>query len=282
MQDAAAIPASMKNAPRQTNAGTRPSRRIRFSKAAHGADNWQAEYSLSKHLPLQTIGVFCRLTYQSARRISLFILGLKTVRLPLARSMITAFVAILAVPPALAQERPPAMPARDVTVTYKVDETPPTVDTVAWLASEGRIRTDGRSLINRVAHIIDTRSGNVVVLVDADRTYHDLGRMAAVMTQDIVLIRLDRKITREGVDTVAGHACTVWRIETDDGNDPDEARRACITADGVPLRLIEGSGADASTLYVATRVTYGPQDPARFQRPADYRPIGAVPAAPRR
>lgn len=173
------------------------------------------------------------------------------------------------------------MPTRDVVVTYKVDDTPPTVDTVAWLASQGRIRTEGRSLINRVVHIIDTRSGGVVVLVDADRTYHDLGKMAAVMTQDIILVRPDTKLTREGTDTVAGQACTVWRIEAQEDS-PDEARRACITADGVPLRLVEGSGAEASTLYVATRVTYGPQDPARFQRPADYRPLAAVPAAPRR
>jgi hypothetical protein len=174
------------------------------------------------------------------------------------------------------------MPTRDVAVTYKVDDAPPTIDSVAWLSSEGRIRTEGRSLINRVVHIIDTRGGGVVVLVDADRTYHDLGRMAAVMTQDIVLVRTDTKMTREGVDTVAGQACTVWRIEPQGESSPEDARHACITADGVPLRLVEGSGADASTLYVATRVTYGPQDPARFRRPADYQPLAGMPTSPRR
>ena len=46
----------------------------------------------------------------------------------------------------------------------------------------------------------------------------------------------------------------------------------------MPLRLVEGSGADATTLYAATRVAYGPQDPARFRVPAGYRPLaGASP-----
>jgi hypothetical protein len=183
---------------------------------------------------------------------------------------------------ASAQDRPPAMPTRDVVVSYKVDDTPPTVDTVAWSASEGRIRTEGRSLINRVAHVIDTRGGGVTVVVDAERTYHDLGRMAEVMTQDIIPARPSAKLAREGTDTIAGHSCTVWRIEADGDSGADEARRACITADGVPLRLTEGTGADASTLYVATRVTYGPQDPGRFRVPPGYRPLSAEAPARRR
>lgn len=183
---------------------------------------------------------------------------------------------------ASAQDRPPAMPTRDVVVSYKVDDTPPTVDTVAWLVSEGRIRTDGKSLMNRVAHLIDTRSGGVTVVVDADRTYHDLGRMAEVMTQDIILARPSSKLVKEGADTVAGQACIVWRIETEGDSSPEDARRACITADGVPLRLVEGSGAVASTLYVATRVTYGPQDPSWFRVPAGYQPLSAQAPSRRR
>ncbi len=180
-----------------------------------------------------------------------------------------------------AQERPPAMPTRDVAVSYKVDDAPPTVDTVAWLASEGRIRTEGKSLINRVAHLIDTRGGGVVAVVDADRTFHDLGRVAAVMTRDVVPVQPAAKLTKEGADSVAGHPCTVWRIEPEGEAGADEARRACITADGVPLRLVEGSGADASTLYVATRVAYGAQDPARFRVPAGYQPLSSGASSPR-
>lgn len=182
--------------------------------------------------------------------------------------------------PAAAQDRPPAMPTRDVVVTYKVDPAPPNTDTVAWLVSEGRIRTEGRALTQRVAHLIDMRSGGVTAVLDAYRTYHDLGRMAAAMTGDYVFARSGLRLTREGSDKVAGYACTVWRVEEPD-TAPEDAKHACITADGVPLRLIEGSGAEATTQYEATRVTYAPEDPARFRVPEDYRPLEA-PGLPRR
>lgn len=182
-------------------------------------------------------------------------------------------VAASALHPALAQDRPLAMPTRDVVVSYEVDPTPPTVESVAFLASEGRIRTEGQSLINRVVHLIDTRGGGVVAVVEGDQTYHDLGKMASVMTQDILPIHAGDKLTREGTDRVAGQACTKWRIEPEGESSDEEVRHACVTADGVPLRLQEGSGSDAMMLYVATEVRYGAQDPARFRVPPGYKPL---------
>lgn len=203
-------------------------------------------------------------------------------RLAALRPLLALSLAVGAPSLAAAQSRPPAMPSRDVVVAYQVENAGPTVDTVAWLVAEGRIRTDGKGFSNRVTHLIDTRGGGVVAYVDATRSYQDLGRMAEVMTQDIVLARPASRLVREGADTVAGHQCTVWRIDGEGGSSPDEARRACITADGVPLRLVEGTGADASTLYVATRVTYGAQDPARFRVPDGYQPLSAGTPARRR
>ena len=66
------------------------------------------------------------------------------------------------------------------------------------------------------------------------------------------------------------------------GSSPDDVRRACITEDGVPLRLVEGTGADAETLYEATEVSYGAQDPAQFRVPAGYQSLSAGAPAPRR
>ncbi|WP_207540891.1 hypothetical protein [Sabulicella rubraurantiaca] len=173
------------------------------------------------------------------------------------------------------------MPTRDVAVRYQVPNAPPTTDSVAWLVSEGRVRTEGRALTQRVVHVIDTRSGNVTAVLDADRTYHDLGRMASTMMQDHSFARPGIRLTREGSDRVAGHACTVWRVQAQ-GSDPGEVRRACITEDGVPLRLVEGTGSDAETLYEATQVTYGPQDPARFRVPQGYQPLNTGAPARRR
>ena len=183
--------------------------------------------------------------------------------------------------PATAQQQPPAMPSRDVAVRYKVPNSPPTTDRVAWLVAEGRLRTEGRALTRRVTHLIDTRSGQVTALLDSERTFHDLGRVAPTMTRDHSFVRPGTRLTREGADRVAGHACTVWRVEAQ-GSSPDDVRRACITEDGVPLRLVEGSGADAETLYEATEVTYGPQDPAQFRVPAGYQSLGGEAPARRR
>ncbi|MXP65658.1 hypothetical protein E0493_20110 [Roseomonas sp. M0104] len=194
-------------------------------------------------------------------------------RIPLTRLLATLFLAGGTSGAALAKDQPPAMPTRDVVVTYEVDPSPPTVESVAFLVAEGRIRTEGQGLINRVTHLIDTRGGDVTAVIDEERSYHDLGKVAEVMTQDILPIRQGDKMTREGSDRVAGQNCTVWRIEPAGESTDEEARHACITADGVPLRLREGEGSDALTLYVATEVRYGAQDPARFRVPSGYKPI---------
>ncbi|MBP0446369.1 hypothetical protein J8J14_16465 [Roseomonas sp. SSH11] len=175
--------------------------------------------------------------------------------------------------PAAAQEQPLPMPTRDVAVTYQVPNTRPSTDSVAWKPSEGLIRTEGRAMINRVTHLIDTRSGSVTAVVDADRSFHHLGRMASVMTQEILPVRPRQTRVKEGTDTIAGQPCTIWRIEEEGDASPEEAGHACITADGVPLRLVTGSGPRARTRYVATQVTYEAQDPARFRVPAGYQPL---------
>jgi hypothetical protein len=196
-------------------------------------------------------------------------------------SALSLLILIAAGPPATAQQQPPAMPSRDVAVRYRVPDSPPTTDRVAWLAAEGRMRTEGRALTRRVTHVIDTRSSNVTALLDSERTYHDLGRVASAMTQDYSFIRPGMRLTREGADRVAGLACTIWRVEVQ-GRSPDDVRRACITEDGVPLRLVEGRGADAETLYEATEVSYEPQDPARFRVPQGYQPLSGEAPARRR
>ena len=190
-------------------------------------------------------------------------------------------IALAVALPAVAQQQPPAMPARDVAVRYKVQDSPPTTDRVAWLVSEGRIRTEGRALTRRVTHLIDTRSGQATALLDTERSFQDLGRVASVMMQDHSFVRPGTRLTREGADRVAGLACTIWRVERQ-GSSPDDVRRACITEDGVPLRLVEGTGSDAETLYEATEVSYEPQDPARFRVPQGYQSLTTEAPARRR
>jgi hypothetical protein len=79
------------------------------------------------------------------------------------------------------------------------------------------------------------------------------------------------RFTKAGNDTVAGLRCTLWRYE-----DGDKRGETCLTADGVMLRSSGGQGSRTGAVE-ATRVAYGPQDPARFQAPAGYRSMQLPP-----
>ena len=63
-------------------------------------------------------------------------------------------------------------------------------------------------------------------------------------------------------DTVAGLPCIEWETRDLQG----QAALACFTADGVMLRVRRGQ----VVLAVATRVAYGPIDPALFAVPPGY------------
>ncbi|WP_188903016.1 hypothetical protein [Caldovatus sediminis] len=79
-----------------------------------------------------------------------------------------------------------------------------------------------------------------------------------------VQIPPNARLTREGSDRVAGHSCTVWQVQEQNGR----RGSARVTADGV---LLHARGPDGAEGIEATRVAYGPQEPARFRPPADYR-----------
>jgi hypothetical protein len=180
---------------------------------------------------------------------------------------------------AQAQDRPPAMPTRDAQVRYQ-SEDPHNSGSVAWLAAEGRMRIQTEA--QRGIMLVDTRGGGAVVVVEAEREFHDLGRVATVLAAPYQPAGPRQRLRREGTDRVAGQACTVWRIDPPAGEE-DEVKRACITGDGVPLRLVVGEGSDAGTEYVATEVSYAAQDRARFRVPQGYRPLNLnAPPAQRR
>ena len=67
---------------------------------------------------------------------------------------------------------------------------------------------------------------------------------------------------RRGQDQVAGLPCTEWETRDSQG----QPALTCFTADGVMLRARRG----AAVLAIATRVAYGPMDPALFNAPPGY------------
>jgi hypothetical protein len=189
--------------------------------------------------------------------------------------MIPALVG-LATLPAAAQERPPFPPARDVAVTYRVEDGAgqPAIARLAWSAALRMLRADapagapaslgGVPLLPGTWAVMDLRVGRAFAVESRTGLVLDLPQLAAKAREGERALAGTRA-RRAGTDRIAGLACTVWRLEPPPGS-PGGRRpvRICLTADGVPLRAQEeGRTARAE----ATAVAYGTQDPALFHRP---------------
>ena len=168
-------------------------------------------------------------------------------------------VAALAGPAALAQERPALFPTRDVTITYRTPgpDGLPMRSTISWLAAAQRVRFDGVGSGGYM--LLDRRSGRGWHVVPADRRVTELPEESARR----MLSNYDgRDFVRLGGDRVAGVDCTVWRFTV-----RDRTLTACLGSEGVVLRS-QGGGMRPEDVVEAVAVTFGRQDPARFDPPA--------------
>ena len=190
------------------------------------------------------------------------------------------FLALLLAAPAFAQERPPIMPTRDVTVTYRVaGEGAPTEMKMSWLTAQGLMRMDmpgGQGFM-----VVNAQAGSGFMAMPQMRMIMELPAGAGGVN-NFARASQTARFTREGSDRVANTPCTIWRVE-----DRGDTARICSTADGVTLRASSGGGQTGRGTMEATLVEYGAQDAARFARPQGYQAMqmpggapGAPPAAP--
>jgi hypothetical protein len=193
------------------------------------------------------------------------------------RTLPVLLASLLAVP-ALAQERPPLAPTRDVSVTYRAAGGPAGREIrMSWLVAEQKLRVDmpggmGWSLV-------DQRAQKMVMVMDQQRMVMELPMQGGPGGLTIPTQPPDSaRFTRGGSATIAGLPCTVWQYQ--DGNSRGEA---CLTTDGVMLRS-SGSHGGQSGSVEAVAVAFGAQDPARFRVPAGYQPMqlpaGIMPGRP--
>ena len=165
--------------------------------------------------------------------------------------------------PALAQERPPVMPTRDVSVTYRVGgEGQASEMQMSWLTGQGLMRMDmpgGQGFM-----VVNAQAGSGFMVMPSMRMIMDLPAGAG-QVNNLARASQSASFTREGSDRVAGTACTIWRVE-DGGN----TARVCTTADGLTLRASSGGGQSGQGTMEATRVQYGAQDVSRFARPQGF------------
>ena len=155
-----------------------------------------------------------------------------------------------------ATNQPPLRPTRDVDVTYRVGGDANLQQRMRWLASQQIMRIDPPTPGFHV--IIDYAAGRMSVIRDAERLVVDMKAPAGIAGG----LAASPSYERRGDDTVAGVPCTDWQATNSEG----AAALACITADGVLLRVRSGERVLAS----ATSVNYASQDAAAFAVPADY------------
>ncbi len=130
---------------------------------------------------------------------------------------------MLSAGPAAAQNRPPPYPTRDAAVTYS--GMPGQALHVAWLATAHRFRSD---LAPGIWSLHDETADTTVVVDDNHRRTMAMPAMGPAQFG----LAKDARFTRAGTDRIAGTACTVWKVEA-----AGATSNACLTADGVPLRL---------------------------------------------
>jgi hypothetical protein len=176
----------------------------------------------------------------------------------MAMGLIAAAVAV----PAMAQpapSRPTLLPTRDVAVTYRLEGSDRVRGDInaAWSANQRMLRVDNESAPGWVLVDERTRRASMVMQQGLVMRLPDSPEIAMLMQDP----GSQGRVTRGGPRTVAGLRCTDWRLDRNDG----KGGTACLTADGVLLRMQQTGRRE---VLQATRVAYGPQDPARFRLPS--------------
>jgi hypothetical protein len=166
-----------------------------------------------------------------------------------------------------AQERPPQnAPTRDVDITLRITRpgAAPIVERRRWSASQHLRRVDGP---DSGATIFDQSKGSLTLLNPANRTYRMLQGPAAKRMSP----PKEAAVKRGEEARIAGLTCTNWSWL-----DGTELHTACLTPDGVLLRLV----VDGRIVAEAISVVYAPQPSALFEIPPGYEPALAPDGGP--
>jgi hypothetical protein len=175
-------------------------------------------------------------------------------------------------PSAWAQvDRPLSLPKADVTVTYRFDRMPyggPKKLRITYAKGGELVRVDSfrwsEAKYPTVSTIFD-RPGDRLIRVEPERrayTEHSVGNSP----NPGALISADIPFSRQGTDTVAHAPCTEWKVEAP--GKPNDQDTACVTDDGIVLRLASKRPSVAS--LIAIDIRYGAPPDDLFVPPKDF------------
>jgi hypothetical protein len=189
--------------------------------------------------------------------------------------LLAAFGLLATSSAALAQDRPPVAPTRDVMVSYRATAPAQAGAQVPQGAQDIRVATTQGGRLLRVEGvgaggayvIVDRTTQRMVMVMPQDRRYVEMPASDA-FARGFVLNE-SMTFVKRGAETVAGLKCTLWEVTSREG-----AGTACVTDDGVLLR---GRGSDGKGGIEATSVKYGPQAAALFKPPADFSRLDVPP-----
>ncbi len=171
-----------------------------------------------------------------------------------------ALLILAAAAPALAvaQDRPPMQPTRDVSITYRMLGPRDFTLHMSVQASTGLTRVDNPS--QQGYGIVDRRNHKMTMVMADRHAYMEMPTTAG--EQRSPEFDPTARFTRHGTATVAGLSCTVWEYTSEHGSGS-----ACFTDDGVLLR--SQSGANQRGME-ATEVSYVSRPDADFRPPPDF------------
>ena len=174
------------------------------------------------------------------------------------RVLLALLLAGSASTPAVADpDRPPALPTRDVDVTYKAGQGEQTViQRSRWSASLRKLRVDAPT--PGVYAIADYAAHTLSMVSEPARGVLDLDGSEAAFPG----AGGNGSFVRQGDSQVAGLPCTEWATADRQG----QPMVACYTEDGVLLRGRHGG----QVFVLATRVTYGALDAGTFVVPPSF------------
>ncbi len=170
-------------------------------------------------------------------------------------------------------EAPVLFPKSDVAVIYRFDRVG-LYDYRKWQVTYAdgnqRVRFDYFRWVEAkypfLTVIYDRPANRFVTIHPETKTYSE--RPIGNATNPGAFLKADMNFTRVGTAVVAFATCTDWRVQEPGVN--DEQDTACVTDDGIVLRILS-SKPNVSTM-TATAIRYGTPPEGVFDPPAGFKP----------